>query len=96
MTTEDKKVFRHFIGINWREAAKQLSTDDIDALGYEFNNYLFNIVKITDNVKTNIMPKSMVDVFSKHLNPLFDKGFHPAYVLHFNDFINHMKNNQSN
>jgi len=81
-------IFRYFIRKNWKEAGKTLTNEDIDGLGIEFYKYLDET--LTEEVKDKIIPKTPMDIIMDE-SILKHNGFHPAYTLHFTDFIKKMK-----
>jgi hypothetical protein len=81
-------TFRYFVRKNFAEAGDQLTNEAIDELGEEFLRHLD--IKLSDETKDKILPKSAIDVIMNADNPLRTNGFHPAYVLHFTEWIKQM------
>lgn len=80
------KIFRFFIRKNYPEFSElNLSNDDLDELGKSFNEYLDNLSK---EIQERILPKSEIDIIINSDHPLKINGFHPALLLHFNEYIN--------
>lgn len=84
-----KDTFRYFVRKNFAEAGEQLTNEAIDELGDEFHKYLN--IKLNDEAKERILPKNAAEVIINTDNPLKTNGFHPAYVLHFTEWIKIMQ-----
>lgn len=84
--TED--TFRFFIRKNWVEAGKLLDNESIDNLGITFHEYLNDTIDGATWEK--IVPKNALDVMYNMDNPTYTNGFHPAYMLHFTEFVRTM------
>jgi len=77
-------IFRYFIRIQFPDIKDQLTNDDLDALNEGFNEYLN---KIPEEKRNNFLPNKETDLIVNITNPLYFNGFHPAFVLHFTEFI---------
>ncbi len=77
-------LFRYFIRKLYK--AVNISNDDIDEINKEFSNYL-NDLKLTDIQRENILPKSTFDVLLNSTHPFRVEGFPPAFILHFDLFV---------
>lgn len=84
-----KDVFRYFIRKNFPEAGEKMTNQSIDELGEEFHRYLD--VKLSDEAKEKILPTGATEIIMNSDHPFKTNGFHPAYVLHFNEWIDQMK-----
>jgi hypothetical protein len=87
-----KDTFRYFIKTNFVEAMEQMTIQAIDELGEEFHRYLD--IKLKDETKEKILPKNAMDVIMNIDHPLKQNGFHPAYVMHFHEWIKVMQEQQ--
>jgi hypothetical protein len=83
----DLKIFRFFIRKNYSEFSEtlQLTNYDLDELGKSFNEYL---EKLPIELVEKITPKNEIEVIMNIDHPLKMNGFHPALLLHFNEYIN--------
>ena len=84
-----KDIFRFFIRKNWKH--NDLSNDELDDLGEEFEKYLNE--KLSKDAWDKIVPKDPQEVIRDMDHPLKENGFHPAFMLHFMDFLKIMKDN---
>jgi len=82
-------LFRFFIRKQY--AGVEVSNVECDELNVGFAEYLTKL-ELTELQKENILPKSAVDVIMNSDHPLMMHGFSPAYVYHFVEFIEKMKN----
>jgi hypothetical protein len=78
------ELFRYFIRKLYNGV--DISNDDIDEINNEFSNYLNNL-NLTDLQKENILPKSIFDVLLNSDHPFRVNGFPPAFVIHFEQFV---------
>lgn len=84
-----EKLFRYFLAKNFQDAFNQMKVSDMDSLGEEFHRYLE--LKLSPEQKERILPKNGMEVIMNADNPLKRYGFHPAYVLHFTEWIQIMQ-----
>lgn len=89
-----KELFRYFLAKNFKEAFNQMNVSDMDQLGEEFHRYL--AVKLSKEQMEKIFPVSEIDVIMNSDNPLKVHGFHPAYLLHFTEWIKIMQEQVNN
>jgi hypothetical protein len=78
------ELFRYFIRKLYKDV--DINNDDIDEINNDFSNYL-NDLNLTDFQKENILPKSTFDVLLNSSHPFRVEGFPPAFVIHFDQFI---------
>ena len=81
-------LFRYFIRKLYKGV--DISNDDIDEINEAFSSYL-NDLNLTDVQRENILPKSTFDVLLNSEHPFRVKGFPPAFILHFDQFIEKAK-----
>lgn len=86
-----KDTFRYFIRKNFPEV--DFSNEEIDAMDIEFHNHLNSI--LTDDQKESILPKGAIEVIMQLDHPFKNQGFHPAYYLHFVQWVSHNTEAQS-
>lgn len=77
-------LFRYFIRKLYNGI--EISNDDIDKINIEFSKYLTGL-NMTDIQKENILPKSTFDVILNSEHPFRVEGFPPAFIFHFDQFI---------
>lgn len=87
-----KETFRYFVRKNYEEASKDLGVEEIDELGVEFHSHLRD--KLDDDAWETIVPNNSMDLIMKIGHPFKINGFHPAYVLHFSEWIEKMSQEQ--
>jgi hypothetical protein len=88
-----EEVFRFFIRKTWPKAGKELSNDVIDSMGIEFKEYLDK--ETTEDQRKKFMPLGEFDVISNLDNPLRVNGFHPAFTMHFTQFIKKLQDEEN-
>lgn len=76
--------FRFFVRKNYPSV--DISNEDLDELCVEFNNYL-DALNLAPELIKKISPKNEMEVILNMDNPLKQNGFHPAMLLHFDQFI---------
>lgn len=81
----EKEAFRYFIRKNWELAGVELDNEHLDTMGEDFHEYLDE--KVSLDIWNKIVPKDLWDVMSNQENPLYTNGFHPAYIIHFTDYV---------
>jgi len=81
-------LFRYFLRKQYKDI--EISNEECDELNTEFHKYLTDL-RLSEEQKENIMPKSEIDVIMNSEHPLRMHGFEPAYVFHFAEFIEKMK-----
>ena len=81
-------LFRYFIRKIYKGV--EISNDDIDAINVEFAKYL-EALNLTEVQKQNILPKNTLDVLFNSEHPFRVEGFPPAYILHFDRFVEQEK-----
>jgi hypothetical protein len=82
-------LFNFFLQTNYPKFSNEISTDDKAYLKKSFLDYLN---KLPEGLLEKIIPKSLLDVISNVDNPICTNGWHPALVLHFNQFIKVLAN----
>jgi hypothetical protein len=82
----EKELFRFFFRKNYKV---EVSNDDLDEIGKAFNKYLKE--KCNPEALEKFMPKSSIDVMMNQEHPLKHNGFHPALLIHFDDFVKFIK-----
>ena len=82
-------IFRFFVRKNFTEVSEQMDNVSIDELGIKFHEYLE--IKLSPEAKALILPKNSMEVILQQGNPLKVNGFHPAYAIHFAEWIDFMK-----
>ena len=80
--------FRFFVRKNYPSV--DISNEDLDELCVEFNNYL-DALNLAPEVIQKIAPKNEMEVIMEMDSPLKQNGFHPAMLLHFDQFIAKMQ-----
>lgn len=80
--------FRFFVRKNYPSV--EISNEDLDELCTEFNSYL-DALNLTSEFIKKIAPKNEMEVVMNMDNPLKQNGFHPAMLLHFDQFIAKMQ-----
>ena len=80
-------IFRFFIRKNYQGI--EVSNEDCDELNIQFSDYLKS--KCDEKQLSNFFPKKEFDVILNSDNPLKVNGFHPAFFLHFSNFIKEQK-----
>lgn len=81
-------LFRYFIRKLYKGV--DISNEDIDEINKEFSKYLTDL-NMTDIQRENILPKSTFDVLLNSKHPFRVEGFPPAFILHFDQFIEKAK-----
>lgn len=76
--------FRFFLRKNYPEVAN-ISNDECDELGELFDIYLKETIK--EETFDKIYPKNELEVVMNMDHPLKQNGFHPALIIHFNNFV---------
>ena len=79
----DKMIFRHFVRINYKDI--EIENYLLDGMCVEFNEYLNK--NVTEDKLANFIPKSTMEVCFNSNHPLKHNGYHPALLLHFDNFI---------
>lgn len=80
--------FRFFVRKNYPSV--EISNEDLDELCIEFNKYLDSLNLAPELIK-KIAPKNEMEVIMAMGSPLKQNGFHPAMILHFDQFIAKMQ-----
>lgn len=78
-----KELFRYFLRKNYKNI--DLTNEECDEIGEAFEHYLNQ--KCTPQQLKNFVPESPMEVIMNEDSPLKQNGFHPAFVLHFMDFV---------
>lgn len=89
-----EKLFRYFLAKNFQDAFNQIKISDMDSIGEDFHQYLET--KLSQEQRDRILPKNEMEVIMNADNPLKRHGFHPAYVLHFTEWIQIMQEKAAN
>lgn len=80
--------FRFFVRKNYPSV--EISNEDLDEMCVEFNKYLDALNLAPEFIK-KIAPKNEMEVIMAMDSPLKQNGFHPAMILHFDQFIAKMQ-----
>ena len=80
-----EETFRFFIRKEWGDKMVAFRNNELDELCADFKVYLDS--KLTDEAKELIIPKGEAEVIFNWNNPLKKNGFHPAYYLHFTEYL---------
>lgn len=80
--------FRFFVRKNYPSV--EISNEYLDELCVEFNAYLDSL-NLTPELIKKISPKNEMEIVMNMDNPLKQNGFHPAMLLHFDQFIAKMQ-----
>lgn len=88
MTKDQIRAFRYMLRKNY-PAALFLPNKVVDQLGIKFDTELKSKVDIKTYLK--IAPKDVVEIIMNMDHPFKHNGFHPAYVLHFNNWLQEQK-----
>lgn len=65
---------------------ENIGNSEMEHLHTDFNKYLHSL-NLSEDIINKIVPKSLADVLLKQNSPLHKNGFHPAFVLHFTQYI---------
>ena len=87
--TYPKDIFRFFSKAIYSEI--KMSNEEIDSIGEMFYEYLRGL-NLTEKQRTNILPKDILDVLVNSTHPFRTNGFPPAYIIHFNNYVEIQKN----
>ena len=79
-----KKIFPIFLQSNYPKFNNELNKELRERLWGEFEIYLN---KLSEEIKNKILPTGLADVMLNVDNPLRQNGWHPALILHFNQFF---------
>jgi hypothetical protein len=79
----EKEIFRYFL----RKVHKltEPTNEECDEIHDSFMEYLNN--KCSPEQMENFMPTTLFDLISNSGHPFRTEGFHPAYILHFSEFV---------
>ena len=83
----DLDYFPHFIKMFFPEACNDLSNDDINEIGTEFKKYLEKTFADKLDKLEEFWDIRPITIVPRMGHPLFQKGYHPVFVLHFTQFI---------
>ncbi|MBA7539156.1 hypothetical protein ES705_31435 [subsurface metagenome] len=81
-------LFRFFLRVNFPDVP--MNNDDCDQINIDFSEYLRN--RCTEKQLLNFVPGGELRVMLNQNHPLMMKGFDPAFVYHFTEFIDEQKN----
>ena len=80
---EIKEFFRYFVRV--LNEGVDLSNDDLDELAEDFEKYLFD--KVGEEKAKSWYPKNLVKLVMERDHPFKQKGFEPALVIHFCNYV---------
>jgi len=84
-----KEWFRYFLRKNYPQVMGVVENEQCDEIGVEFDKYMKE--KCAEEVLEKIMPKDAMEVILQADHPLKMNGFHPALLLHFDEFVKKMQ-----
>jgi hypothetical protein len=85
-------IFRYFIRKNFPAIGDELTNENIDEISVEFHKHLD--LKLNAEQKDKILPKNAMEIIMKSNAPFTTNGFHPAYVLHFTQWVKEQAESQ--
>jgi hypothetical protein len=88
----EKETFRYFL--RKVHGLTEPTNEECDEICDSFMTYLNN--KCTPKQLDNFMPQSVVEVVMGQGNPFKMDGFHPAFVLHFQEYVKKTVESQLN
>ena len=69
---------------NYPDVNAEISKEDREYLSGLFQDYLN---KLPEQLRLKIIPMNLIEVVMQVDSPIRNNGWHPALILHFNQFI---------
>lgn len=85
------EYFKHFLRANYTEAASLMSAKEIEETGKLFKDYLKDKFKGKLEKLEPIWDINLTTVIPQFGSPIRYNGYHPALIIHFEEFIKKTK-----